>query len=165
LVPELRSFLQKRLPDYMLPAAFAVLADLPRTPNGKVDRQALPGLETLGAEAGLPYSAPQTQVERSIAGVWQEMLGLKRVGLDDNFFDLGGHSLLLVQVHDRLERLLKVKMSLVDLFRYPTIESLAEFLGDVETVSTRLDRAEERVSSQAEMRMKRRRRRKAGPHE
>jgi surfactin family lipopeptide synthetase A len=165
LVHELRSFLQKRLPDYMLPAAFAVLADLPRTPNGKVDRQALPGLENLGAEAGLPYSAPQTEVERSIAGVWQEILALKRVGLNDNFFDLGGHSLLLVQVHDRLERLLKVKISLVDLFRYPTIESLAEFLGVVETASTRLDRAEERVSSQAEMRMKRRRRRRAGPHE
>jgi amino acid adenylation domain-containing protein len=164
-VPELRSFLRRRLPDYMIPAAITVLAELPRTPNGKVDRQALPDSGNLREGGSLSYVAPHSEVERSIAALWQELLGLERVGLNDNFFDLGGHSLLLVKLHDRLQHLLKIELPLVDLFRYPTINSLAESLGHVEKSTTLLDRVEERIAKQTEARIRRSRNRRAEPSE
>jgi acyl carrier protein len=160
-VPELRTFLLRRLPDYMVPTAFVILADLPRTPSGKVDRRALPVRETSSEELNVSYAAPRTEIERNIAAVWQELLGVERVGLNDNFFDLGGHSLLIVQVHDRLRDVMKINLSLVDLFRHPTINSLAESFGQVERESTLLDRAEERIARQMAARVQRRRRREA----
>ncbi|HEX6287629.1 MAG TPA: beta-ketoacyl synthase N-terminal-like domain-containing protein [Herpetosiphonaceae bacterium] len=125
---ELRAFLGARLPDYMIPSAFVVLDALPLTPNGKIDRTALPMPEDLRAESAAPFSAPRSQIERTIATVWQDVLGVARVGIDDSFFDLGGHSLLAAQVHSRLRETLDVDLSLLDLFRYPTIKALAAHL-------------------------------------
>nr|WP_307731364.1 amino acid adenylation domain-containing protein [Microseira wollei] len=102
-VSELRSFLKEKLPEYMIPSAFVMLAAMPLTINGKVDRQALPIPENLRPDLAVAYESPQTQVERIIANLWQEVLHLEKVGIYDNFFDLGGHSLLLVQVHNKLE--------------------------------------------------------------
>ncbi|HEX2081437.1 MAG TPA: amino acid adenylation domain-containing protein [Longimicrobium sp.] len=127
-VPALRRHLQDRLPEYMVPAAFVVLDALPRTPGGKVDRRSLVPPRGAGAAAGRRFVAPRTQLERALAGVWQQVLGVERVGVDDNFFELGGTSLLLVRLHSRLVGTLDLDVTVIDLFRYPTIASLARAL-------------------------------------
>ena len=128
-IGELRSFLQQRnLPEYMVPSAFVVLDSLPLTPNGKIDRNALPALTT--ARPALETCVmPQTELEQTIAAIWREVLRLHQVGINDNFFDLGGHSLLMLKVHSRLRVTLGRNISLVELFRYPSISTLAVYLG------------------------------------
>ena len=125
---ELRAFLKKNLPDYMVPSAYVTLTVLPLTPNGKLDRRALPAPQGLHPELEAAYVKPTNEVERSIAGLWQEILKLERVGIDDNFFDLGGHSLLLVQLRDRLKRMFDREVSFIEMFEYPTVSALARFL-------------------------------------
>ncbi|HEX4494362.1 MAG TPA: non-ribosomal peptide synthase/polyketide synthase [Thermoanaerobaculia bacterium] len=124
-----RRFLRERLPEYMMPAAWVVLAELPLTPNGKVDRKALPVPE--GSRAGWSHASvpPRTEEERVIAALWGEALRLDRVGVQESFFELGGHSLLLAQLHRRLRERFERELSVIDLFRYATVESLAAFLG------------------------------------
>ncbi len=124
---ELRRFLAGRLPDPFIPSVFVALDRLPLTPNGKVDRKALPAPDTATAARPEPV-APRSALERTIAEVWREVLRVEKVGLHDNFFDLGGHSLLAAQVHARLGRALGRELSLVDLFRHPTVGALARFL-------------------------------------
>jgi hypothetical protein len=103
---------------------------LPMTPNGKVDRRALPDPSTAVAATPSIESRPANVIEETIAGVWRELLQLSHVSRDANFFDLGGHSLLAVQVHRRLRELLPERpVGITDLFRFPTIAALAEFLG------------------------------------
>jgi acyl carrier protein len=105
-----------------------VLKSLPLTPNGKVDRKALPEPERDRSVLKTPFSAPGTEVERTIAGIWEELLGIKNVGLQDNFFDLGGHSLLAVQAQARIRTALGVDLPVVKVFQYPTVKSLAGYL-------------------------------------
>ena len=100
---QLRAHLKAALPEYMVPSAFVTLERMPLTPNGKLDRRALPAPE-LEAYASRQYEAPQGEVEEILAGIWQALLGLERVGRHDNFFELGGHSLLIVQMMERLRR-------------------------------------------------------------
>lgn len=126
LAGRLRGHLQEALPDYMVPGTFVFLTALPLTPNGKVDRRALPAPD--GAARGAAYQAPETATDQAIVAVWQEVLRLDRVGLQDNFFDSGGHSLLLMQVQGKLRRLLDREIPIVDLFRYPTVEALSRHL-------------------------------------
>ncbi|MHC5933206.1 non-ribosomal peptide synthetase [Nostoc sp.] len=126
-VSELRSFLQEKLPQYMVPSAFIVLPALPLLSNGKLDRHSLPAPETLRPEIEVAYVMPQTEVEQKIATVWQNALNIENIGIHDNFFELGGHSLLMVKVHTQLRQISKTDLLLLDLFRYPTISSLAEF--------------------------------------
>jgi amino acid adenylation domain-containing protein len=109
MIGELRSFLKVKLPDYMVPSAFVMLDMLPLTPNGKVDRGALPAPDWAKPEVERAFVALQTPMQSRIAEVWQEALGVERVGVYDNFFDLGGHSLLLIQVIARLEKRLGVR--------------------------------------------------------
>jgi amino acid adenylation domain-containing protein len=125
---ELRGFLKGQLPDYMLPSVCVVLPALPLLPNGKLNRKALPAPDGARPDLETGYVAPQSQLERVIAGVWQSILGVNQVGLHDNFFDLGGHSLLMVQVQGRLQALLAKDVPLVDMFRYATIKDLAKYL-------------------------------------
>ncbi|HZF08651.1 MAG TPA: amino acid adenylation domain-containing protein [Thermoanaerobaculia bacterium] len=119
----LRQSLQERLPDYMVPALFVELPALPLTPNGKVDRKALPAPEWQPAEE--TYLAPRTPVEELIAGIWEEVLKVERVGAADHFFNLGGHSLLAAQVMSRLRQALEIELPLRDLFEAPTLADLA----------------------------------------
>ncbi len=130
----LRSFLRDRLPGYMVPGAFVVLDKLPMTPTGKVDRKALP---VPGAAAESGAVLPRNEAERAIAAVWREVLSLERVGVDDNFFDLGGHSLLMAQVHARLCEVFDRDLTLIDLFRHPTIAALAAFLSPGDELAAR----------------------------
>ncbi|MBD2298129.1 non-ribosomal peptide synthetase [Nostoc sp. FACHB-190] len=131
-ISELRSFLESKLPSYMIPVAFVLLEALPLTANGKVDRRALPAPDTNRPELADAYQPPQTEVEQTIAQIWQTVLQLENVGIHDNFFELGGHSLLLVQVHSKLCETFSKKLAVLDLFRYPTINSLANYLTQVE---------------------------------
>ncbi|WP_454694302.1 amino acid adenylation domain-containing protein [Achromobacter aegrifaciens] len=119
---ELRERLARQLPDYMVPSAIVALESLPLNANGKVDRKALPDPEP---ESGRGYEAPQGEVEEALAAIWAEVLGVPRVGVADNFFDLGGHSLLLISMHRLLEDRLRTGISLIDLFKYPTVGALA----------------------------------------
>ncbi|MFM7173597.1 MAG: phosphopantetheine-binding protein, partial [Caldilinea sp.] len=122
-VAALRSHLQRRLPDYMMPSAFVWLEALPLTPNGKVDRRALPAPES--ATPAESYVAPRTASERSLAEIWQQVLRVAQVGVQDNFFGLGGHSLLATQVLSRIRQQLSVELPLRALFEAPTVEGLA----------------------------------------
>ncbi|MDM9583640.1 amino acid adenylation domain-containing protein [Nostoc sp. GT001] len=124
---ELRGFLQEKLPQYMLPSSFIILSTLPLLPNGKLDRRSLPAPETLRPELEAAYVMPQTEIEQTIATIWQKSLNIEKIGIHDNFFELGGHSLLLVKVHSQLREIFPTDLSMLDMFRYPTINSLAEF--------------------------------------
>jgi acyl-CoA synthetase (AMP-forming)/AMP-acid ligase II len=125
---ELRSFLHEKLPDYMVPALFVRLDALPLAPNGKVDRRALPVPESWRPESEAEYVAPRTEMQRIIATIWQEILHVEQVGIHDNFFDLGGHSLLMTKVWHTLCTRLHKDLAMLDLFQYPTIHALATHL-------------------------------------
>jgi amino acid adenylation domain-containing protein len=125
LVPALRASLGERLPEYMVPAAFVVLDSLPVTPNGKVDRAALPAPDPGRAAAAGEYVAPRTPAEARVAAVWSEVLGTERVGAHDDFFALGGHSLLATRVVSRVREALGVELPLRALFEAPTVAGLA----------------------------------------
>ncbi|HYO14949.1 MAG TPA: amino acid adenylation domain-containing protein [Thermoanaerobaculia bacterium] len=128
LAAALRVFLRERLPEALVPAAFVLLDELPLNPSGKVDRAALPDPEAGRREAAAPYVAPRAGLESAVAAVWREVLGVEEVGAGDNFFDLGGHSLLLVELQARLAERLGEEVALLDLFRNPNVASLARFL-------------------------------------
>jgi amino acid adenylation domain-containing protein len=142
----LRRFLQSRVPGYMLPSSIVLVDRMPLTPGGKLDRATLaarvePRAQTPGG--------PLTATEQIVAGVWREVLNLQHVGAGDNFFDLGGDSILIVQARSHLASMLKRELSVIDLFRYPTVASLAEYLGGAaDGNGEALERAQERGSLQ-----------------
>jgi amino acid adenylation domain-containing protein len=163
---EVRRYLQQQLPDHMVPALVIGLEALPMTPSGKVDRGALPRPAGDAWLEGASFAAPKTEMERLIAAVWCELLQLDQVGLHDNFFDLGGHSLLLLQVHSRLQSLLGRPLAMVDLFRFPTVDALAAHLrlpepgaaGATDVAApdaTRLDAVDARAERQRQARAQR----------
>ncbi|HEX6288834.1 MAG TPA: amino acid adenylation domain-containing protein [Herpetosiphonaceae bacterium] len=129
---QLRDFLHERLPEYMIPSTFVLLDALPLTPNGKLDRQALPAPTTLRPALDTRYASPRTVTERTITAIWQDVLQIDTIGVEDNFFDLGGHSLTLAQVGSRLQEAFGRPVQMVDLFKYPTISALATFLAQTE---------------------------------
>jgi acyl-CoA synthetase (AMP-forming)/AMP-acid ligase II/acyl carrier protein len=125
LVPALRQHLRSTLPEHMLPSAFVLLQALPLTPNGKLDRHALPSPDKARQETATPFNPPATEVERKLAAIFRELLGLDEIGVDDNFFDLGANSLMMIRVVEKIRTELGIKMSLVRLFQFPTLASLA----------------------------------------
>ena len=133
------------LPDYMVPSTVTALPELPLTPNGKVDRRALPRPRRGGAAVALP-APPRTPVERAVAGIWQEVLGAGALAAGQNFFDAGGHSLLLVQVHRRLQEAFGTSVTLVELFGHPTIRGMAEVVAGGAGAAS-LDRRRERAQA------------------
>jgi len=158
---DLREVTQAQLPTYMVPSQFVLLDSLPRTPNGKTDRKALPRPDDYIA-APLEEIAADGDLEQSIASIWQEVLRVDKVSVTRNFFDIGGHSLLAVQVHHRLVDRIAPDLSLTDLFRFPTVRALAEHLAGKDAPSgpgepTSLGRAERRLDAAA-LRGERRRR-------
>jgi aspartate racemase len=124
---QLKSFLGEKLPEYMLPAFIGILDSLPLTANGKIDRQALPNIDDLNADSTL-FAPPRTEVERKLAEVWMRVLGVEKVGIHDNFFDLGGYSLLAVKLVNEIKRELGQKIPLITLFQTATIAGLASML-------------------------------------
>src|SRR5579875_3216094 len=148
LQQKLRSFLRERLPEYMTPWAFVILEDWPLTSHGKIDRHALPLSEPMLPDTGETYVPARTAIEQEIATVWKRQLGVEAIGIHDNFFDLGGHSLLLAQVCNELQKLFKKDISVLDMFKYPTISSLAKYVSQEQTqfpsLQHRYERAERR---------------------
>ena len=124
-VQELIAALRKHLPSYMVPSAFVVLEKLPQTPNGKVDRKRLPVPDYDRSTTNAPAAAPRTATESAVLAIWQEVLRTSPIGINDNFFDLGGNSLLAIQVISRLRDQFQIGLSLTLLFEAPTIEALA----------------------------------------
>ncbi|MBD1892488.1 non-ribosomal peptide synthetase [Coleofasciculus sp. FACHB-SPT9] len=125
LINDLRSFLKEKLPEYMVPSAFVVLKALPLTPNGKIDRSALPAPETIKPVADT-FVAPRNSVEEVLAGIWVHLLKLQKVGIYDNFFDLGGHSLLIPQLLAKVRETFQIELTLRDFFDAPTIADLGK---------------------------------------
>jgi len=129
LVPELRSFLSERLPDYMVPARFLLLDALPLSPNGKTDRAALPAPDTVRLEVEAEYVAPRIPLEEQLAAIWGDLLGIDQVGVHDDFFaELGGHSLLATQLVSRIRDAFGIGLPLRALFEAPTVARLAALI-------------------------------------
>jgi acyl carrier protein len=124
---DLKEYLKKRLPDYMAPELIVQLEELPLTANGKIDRKALPRPE---AGIKVQYAGPQTEMESILCGIWAEVLRVERVGVLDNFFDLGGNSLSAFRVISRLRRALDIEMPLLSLFETGTISEFAKRIED-----------------------------------
>ena len=127
---ELRNFLCQKLPDYMIPSSFVFLDALPRTPHGKVDRQALPAPAQIQVVPGGGFTTPRNGAEQVLAEIWTEVLGLERVSIHDNFFELGGHSLKAMQLASKISAAMRIELSVKLLFMHPTIAELARVLGN-----------------------------------
>jgi amino acid adenylation domain-containing protein len=125
VVPQLRTYLKDRLPEYMMPSAFVVLAELPINENGKVDRKALPAPDAERQDLGIEYVEPRSPIEEALAEMWRGILGVSQVGVRDGFFEIGGHSLLATQVISRVREVFQVELPLRAIFEAPTIENLA----------------------------------------
>ncbi|WP_037584798.1 condensation domain-containing protein, partial [Stigmatella aurantiaca] len=123
----LKGFLAERLPEYMVPSAYVVMEALPLTRNGKVDHKALPAPGKSEGEAE-QHVAPRNQTEELVAGIWAELLGVDQVGIHDDFFDLGGHSLMATQVLSRIRDTLRVELTVSQLFKFPTVAGLSQLL-------------------------------------
>ncbi|TCP54572.1 amino acid adenylation domain-containing protein [Tumebacillus sp. BK434] len=148
---DLRRSLQEQLPAYMVPNTFTFLPEIPTTPNGKADRKALLDLVLAEKRPEQEYVQPQSDLEQKIATIWQDVLGVERVGLYDNFFDLGGHSLLIMQVHRRLQEEHAFEITVVQMFQYPTVSMLADYLSQQTKAddSAKPDRAELRKAARS----------------
>ena len=144
-----RATLRAKLPEYMIPNHFVTLDALPLTPNGKVDRKSLPAPPTITAVSDDGSTALMSAAEQRVADAWREVLGVQRIGLRDNFFDLGGHSLLLVKLQARLQREFATELPLVELFQRTTVQAQAARLTSVTTESAALQRARTRAEKQA----------------
>ncbi len=131
LLSEVRRFLQKKLPEYMVPNTFVVLESLPLTSNGKVDRRALPKPE-LDSKLLKKFVAPRTQIEEMLAQIWAQVLKVEQVGVHDNFFELGGHSLLATQLLSRIRKIFQVELPLRSLFAAATVGKLAPLIGQLQ---------------------------------
>ncbi|MGL6339576.1 MAG: phosphopantetheine-binding protein, partial [Waterburya sp.] len=135
-IQRIRNYLKEHLPDYMMPADWQLLKELPLTANGKLDRQVL---KTIKGKVDLRNDSttilPSNKQEKIIAEIWQEILQRENIGVNDNFFDVGGHSLLLAQVQEKLETSLQINLEITDLFKYPTISSLTNYLSQRENNS------------------------------
>lgn len=144
---QLKEHLREQLPDYMVPSDFVVLDKFPLTPNAKIDRNALPSPQSVQQTVSTEYVAPEDALEQTIAKLWQDTLKVDKVGMNDNFFDLGGHSLLIVKIHSQLKTLIEQPVALTDLYGYPTIRALSQFLksgGSAATLKQSSDRAARR---------------------
>jgi acyl carrier protein len=130
----------------MVPATFVTLASLPLTPNGKIDRKGLPSPASVAAPADPAVEALMTPAQRRVATIWRDILGLDRIGLHDNFFDLGGHSLLLVKLHVALRKEFGGDLALVELFQRTTVAAQADRLTSAVASDTALKRAQARAA-------------------
>ncbi|MCC5666990.1 amino acid adenylation domain-containing protein [Nostoc sp. CHAB 5784] len=158
LTHKIKTDLRQQLPEYMVPVTLMRLSALPLTPNGKVDRRALPPPEPV--MRSLSLEMPQTKVEKLIADVWQKILLLEKVGRDDNFFDLGGNSLRLIQVLQKLQIIFTKELSMVEMFQHPTVRALGQLLSEQRSQTpdapkSEAERAELRSNSQGSMNQRR----------
>lgn len=142
----LKDFLREQLPAYMIPSALMYLEKLPLSANGKIDRRGLPNPETILQEFTVTYTAPENAIEQTIVTIWQTVLNLEQVGIDHNFFEIGGNSLLITQVYTKLKSALpdpiENQISIIDLFQYSTIRSLAKYLSQSQSREPTLENSD-----------------------
>jgi acyl carrier protein len=148
-VGELRNYLKERLPQYMVPSGYVRMEQMPLTANGKVDRRALPAYESSRADASAKFVAPRTPIEEKLVGIWCKVLNTQQVSIYDNFFDLGGHSLLVTRVLNAVREVYGIDLPMRMFFELPTVAALAEQLqtarqpeNEMERVSRMLERLE-----------------------
>jgi acyl-coenzyme A synthetase/AMP-(fatty) acid ligase/acyl carrier protein len=156
-VDRLRHYLENKLPPYMVPQHFIPMETIPLTQSGKADRKALPKLEFSKADAR-DYKEPAAGAEAVVANIWRELLGVDRIGVRDNFFDLGGHSLLVLQMVGKLKRHFSKPIAVVDVFQFPTVERLAAYFSDAESAAMNLGRSYDQGGRQREALQQQRRR-------
>src|SRR5882724_2509290 len=149
-VKEWREYLKQRLPEYMIPSSYVRLEQLPLTVNGKIDRRALPAPDGARPELGVDFVAPRGEVELRVAGVWAEVLGITEVGVEDNFFEMGGHSLQMIRVQGKLQALFDRELPLVRLFEYSTVRRLAKYLNEGEGKNRMSEQVHDRLRKQEE---------------
>jgi amino acid adenylation domain-containing protein len=142
----LREVLSATMPSYMVPANFVFLNRFPLTSNGKIDRKALPPVEAV-TQAIDPVSRSGNDIENTLASIWAEALGLERIGVEQNYFDLGASSLMIAEVHSRLQQHLQQEISLVDLFQFPTVRALSTHLSGATSAPAVSDRASRRLAA------------------
>ena len=131
LVGDVRSFLRDVVPDYMVPSAFVLLDALPLTPNGKVDCLALPAPEVASLQSEAAFVAPRTPAEEIVAGIWADVLDIEQVGVEHNFFEIGGNSLLATQVLARLRQIFGMDVPLRNFLKTPTVDGLVSALAEL----------------------------------
>ena len=157
----IKGYLKNDLPEFMVPSIFVEVMSMPLTPNGKIDRKALPApKQEKTVSSTTKYVQPENELQITIADIWQEVLNLPQVGLEDNFFDIGGHSLLVVQVLDKLRKKIDTQVKMMDMFRFPTISSLSNYLGQSGAEDSKLEDSKERAEARKSAMLKRRRSRK-----
>ncbi|MCA9898612.1 MAG: LLM class flavin-dependent oxidoreductase [Ardenticatenaceae bacterium] len=155
----LKEALRADLPEFMVPATYVPMTSFPLTPNKKTDRKALPAPDKVLVESQIAYVAPTNDLEQQIAEIWQRLLNVPQVGLNDNFFDLGGHSLLTVQAHRQLKEVVDKPISITDMFRFPTIRALADYLSEengANGTQTAVEQSVDRAANRREAMMQRR---------
>ena len=145
-VEQLRNELRQQIPEYMIPSGFIMLDQLPFTVNGKVDRKALILMGDGQRVTSSAYTGARNRTEEVVSAIWQEVLGLQQAGIHDNFFDLGGHSLAMVQVRSRLRETLNKEVPMVELFRNPTIALLSRYLEEGQTGNPSIQFAQSRAN-------------------
>ncbi|MDO8544836.1 MAG: LLM class flavin-dependent oxidoreductase [Opitutaceae bacterium] len=148
----LRDFLRQKLPDHMVPALYVTLDQLPLTPNGKVDRKALPAPQGSRVKSEASFVPPKGGVEQAVAVIWKDILHVDQIGVDDNFFDFGGHSLQVVQVQNRLREALNVDVPVLKLFQFPTIRMLAKFIGEQSSTGPKDDSFRQKIEERNKLR-------------
>jgi acyl carrier protein len=154
---QVRTFMGARVPEHMIPSAFVMLEALPLNSNGKVDRKALPKPEGPGLELETPYASPQTELEEVIAGMVKEVLNIEKVGLRHNFFELGGNSIDMIQLHTKLRERLKKDFPLITLFQNPTVTALSEYFSHEELGASSLQQSYDRGVRRKELALQRQR--------
>lgn len=131
---DVQRFIAKKLPDYMVPRILIQIDELPLNPNGKLDRKALPAPDLSAISKNSNFEAPRNEFEEAIVGIWREVLGIEEIGINDNFFEIGGHSLLLVEAHNKITQKFQIEFSLIEMFAHSTVSSLSAFLsGNLKT--------------------------------
>lgn len=151
-VSTLTAVLAERLPAHAMPSRYVFLAALPMTPNGKIDRLALPRHSDARPELAVEFAPSQSSLQRELIIIWQEVLGIAGVGIHDNFFDLGGQSLMLIRVHARMQQELRQTLALFQLYAYPTIAALTAHLDNDEQHRSALGSAARRASQRRQRR-------------
>ncbi|NEO96276.1 MAG: non-ribosomal peptide synthetase, partial [Moorea sp. SIO3G5] len=150
IAEQLRKHLVQKLPEYMVPADYVILETLPLTANGKVDRKRLPKPQRQTIAEKNQHILPQTKTEQQIAAVWAQFIELEEVGIHDNFFAIGGNSLLIIRVHNKLqEELLDIELKVVDLFTNPTVHSLSQHIAQIDSKESSLETSKTRGDERA----------------
>ena len=149
----IREYLRNKLPQYMIPSVFVFVDQLPLNPNGKLDRKALPAPDFTNV-TGDDYVAPRNEIEAILTDIWKEVIGVSEIGINDNFFEIGGHSLLLTQVNSKMAETFQRDFSLIEMFTYPTISALAAYVAG-DTAGQTFSHDEDRIQKQKEAKRRR----------